>query len=163
MGRRNVHGLPPLSRKKILAWADAHYARTGRWPKVTSGPVRDAPGEDWRAIDAALRSGGRKIAGRTSLARLLAAKRGVPNRGARPPLTEEQIVDWARLHYARTGAWPNNRCGPIHDAPQETWAAVDTALRHGRRNLPGGSSLQELREHLQQVPADVAEPAEALA
>src|SRR6266404_4289177 len=30
---------------------------------------------------------------------------------------------------------------PIVDAPGETWRAVDKALRHGNRGLPGGSSL----------------------
>ena len=31
-GVRNVHGLPPLTEEQVLAWADAHHARTGRWP-----------------------------------------------------------------------------------------------------------------------------------
>ena len=29
-GVRNIHGLGPLSEEQILAWADAHYERTGR-------------------------------------------------------------------------------------------------------------------------------------
>src|SRR5262245_5533659 len=38
-GVRNSHGLPDLAVGKILAWADAHFRRTGQWPKVVSGPI----------------------------------------------------------------------------------------------------------------------------
>jgi hypothetical protein len=60
-----------------LAWADAHRERTGRWPNCKAGPVLDAPGETWSAVDAALNSGGRGLTGRISLAQLLAVKREV--------------------------------------------------------------------------------------
>jgi hypothetical protein len=36
---------------QVLAWADAHHTRTGKWPTVASGPVAEAPGERWTAID----------------------------------------------------------------------------------------------------------------
>ena len=48
---------PPLRIKRILAWADAHYQRTGRWPSQTSGPIAEAPGETWLAVHTALRVG----------------------------------------------------------------------------------------------------------
>src|SRR5262249_14050324 len=38
---------PPLSEEQILAWADAHHARTGKWPTILSGPVPEAPGDTW--------------------------------------------------------------------------------------------------------------------
>src|SRR5215472_861963 len=53
-GRRHAHNLPPLSKKKILAWADAHHQRTGRWPSQKSGAVVGAPGEKWDLINNAL-------------------------------------------------------------------------------------------------------------
>src|SRR6185437_11399966 len=31
-GVRNPANLPPLTKEQILAWADAHHARTGAWP-----------------------------------------------------------------------------------------------------------------------------------
>jgi hypothetical protein len=62
--------------EQILAWADAHHARTGRWPTSASGPVADAPGERWRNIDGALRYGRRGLPGGGSLARLLDRHRG---------------------------------------------------------------------------------------
>src|SRR5262249_14456910 len=30
---------PPLTLERILAWADAYHAATGRWPRLNSGPV----------------------------------------------------------------------------------------------------------------------------
>src|SRR5262245_22859972 len=44
---RNQGRLPPLRRKDILAWADAHRRRTGTWPTAASGPIPEAPGETW--------------------------------------------------------------------------------------------------------------------
>jgi hypothetical protein len=40
---RNVRALPHLTDKLILAWADAHFRRTGKWPNQSSGPVSEAP------------------------------------------------------------------------------------------------------------------------
>jgi hypothetical protein len=62
---------PPLTEKQILAWADAHFARTGRWPSTYSGPVTDAPGETWGKINSALYDGFRGLPGGDSLAKLL--------------------------------------------------------------------------------------------
>jgi hypothetical protein len=67
----------------ILAWADAHRARTGRWPLASSGAVTGAPGEHWRALDSALRHGGRGLPAGSSLSRLLEERRGVPRWGGR--------------------------------------------------------------------------------
>jgi hypothetical protein len=65
----------PLTVDQILAWADLHHARTGRWPGAASGPVLDAPGENWRAINSALWEGHRGLPRRQSLARLLGGRR----------------------------------------------------------------------------------------
>ena len=70
----------PLSYLQILAWADAHFEQTGRWPAVKSGPIAQASGETCAAIDAALRMGSRGLRGGSSLGRLLAKQRGVRNR-----------------------------------------------------------------------------------
>jgi hypothetical protein len=67
---------PRLTVEQILAWADAHYARTGRWPTAASGPVEGAPGEVWGHINAALYDGQRGLPGGDSLARLLNWNRG---------------------------------------------------------------------------------------
>ena len=135
---------PPLTIKKILAWADAHQQRTGMWPNINSGEVQDAPGEYWRWIDNALRRGDRGLSGTTSLHRLLVRKRGIRNPLALTLLAEEQILQWANEHHYRTGRWPRAKSGPIHGVPGETWLAVDYALRKGKRGLSGESSLATL-------------------
>jgi hypothetical protein len=146
-GRRPTRSrvaLPRLSYKKILAWADAHKERTGRWPNVNSGEVQEAPGERWRTIDNALRQGDRRLRGNTTLLQLLVRKRGVRDPLHPPDLTTEQILRWAQLHRDRAGCWPKYKSGPILDAPGETWAGIDSALRYGNRTLPVGSSLANL-------------------
>jgi hypothetical protein len=130
---------PPLTVEQILAWADAHHACTGRWPHNGSGPVAGVPGETWKAIDSALRGGYRGLPGGSSLVNLLRERRGKDR--ARPPLTVAKILRWADAHHRQAGAWPQSRSGPVTDAPGENWSALDDALRHGHRGLPGGSSL----------------------
>src|SRR5262245_53072503 len=110
MGRRK----PPLTEALILAWADAHFQRTGAWPKMHAGLVREGPlGENWRKIDNALRYGLRELPGGSSLAQLLDQQRGVRNVHDLPPLTEGQILGWAQTHRQRLGHWPNENSGPI--------------------------------------------------
>jgi hypothetical protein len=131
----------PLTETLILRWADAHFERTGAWPKQTSGEVADAPGTTWRGVDFALRRGFRCLSGGSSLARLLARRRRVRNRSAPFPLRASEILAWADAHFKRTGAWPTKTSGPVPEAPRETWWALDHALRRGTRGLRGGSSL----------------------
>jgi hypothetical protein len=140
-GKRNLKGLPALSEEKILAWADEHRQSTGSWPTADSGPIITANGEKWGAVDSALHAGLRGLNAGSSLARLLAEKRGVRNRKDLPPLTEDQILKWADAHHHRTGSWPSKTLGPVLDAPGETWIGVGVALQLGRRGFPGGSSL----------------------
>lgn len=140
-GARNLTSLQSLTEQQILTWADDHHQRTGEWPTAKLGMVPNSGGEKWSAVDMALRAGVRGLPGGCSLARLLAEHRGVRNRKALPHLTEDQILSWCDLHQGRTGAWPNLQSGPIYDAPGETWMAVQMALCHGQRGLPGGSSL----------------------
>src|SRR5262249_1251082 len=66
---------PGLSEERILAWAEAHQARTENWPTVVSGAIDEAPGETWREVDRAMRFGLRGLPGYSSLARLVARAR----------------------------------------------------------------------------------------
>jgi hypothetical protein len=143
-GVRNIKSLPELTVQLVLAWADEHLARTGEWPTVRSGAILEAPGETWGAVNAVLVRGSRGLPGGTTLARLLAAERGVRNHMDLPPLLIRQLLAWADAHLQRHGNWPGQGSGVIPEAPEVTWGAVDTALRVGLRGLPGGSSLAEL-------------------
>jgi hypothetical protein len=80
-GVRNKAALPRLTLKQIRAWAKAHRGRTGAWPGDTSGPIPEAPGETWKAVQMALVKGLRGLKGGSSLARL-------PGRGRRGPERE---------------------------------------------------------------------------
>lgn len=146
-GARNIHRLPKLQVKQILEWTDAHFKRTGKLPIRESGPIDEAPGENWGSVDHALKVGTRGLAGGTTLAQLLAKRRRKRNLRDLPPLTEKMILRWAEQHFERTGRWPSQTCGPIVDAPGEKWRNVDTALYKGLRGLPGGSSLAKLLKH----------------
>jgi hypothetical protein len=151
-GRRNRRQLPSLNVRDVLAWADAHRARTGKWPGAHSGPIVEAPGETWAAVNSALASRRRGLVTGGSLARLLAVHRGKRIPSALPILTEARVLAWADAHHARTGTWPNTMSGPILDAPGEQWGAIDGALRYGRRGLPGNDSLARLLVRTGRVP-----------
>jgi hypothetical protein len=143
-GVRNPAALPPLTTEQILAWADAHHARTGKWPTAGAGRVAGESGETWSAAAAALEAGCRGLPGGSSLAKLLADRRGVRNHMALPPFTVGQILAWADAHLLRTGGWPSGKDGSIADAPGETWRAVEQALAGGLRGLSGGDTLARL-------------------
>src|SRR5262245_65187671 len=102
---------PRLTVEQILAWADAHHRRTGRWPIASGGRIPGADNENWQGIDGALRFGRRGLTGGLSLRRLLAEHRGLPAPTNRKPLTIEQVLAWADSHRQRTGAWPTESSG----------------------------------------------------
>jgi len=143
-GVRNVGTLPPLTTKTILAWADLHHRKTGRWPRISSGKVIGTDGENWTNIDAVLRSGHRGLPGRSSLPQLLSEKRGVPNSLSLPPLTKMTILSWADRHHRKTGQWPIASSGKVTGVEGMNWNKVENSLRVGGRGLPGGSSLARL-------------------
>ena len=78
---RNRLTIPPLTIEQILAWADAHHARTGRWPTKRVGPVEGVPDETWDKLNVALKRGYRGLPSGSSLARLFAQERGVQTPG----------------------------------------------------------------------------------
>jgi hypothetical protein len=130
--------------QQVLAWADAHHRRTGHWPSVNSGQVRDAPGEKWANLNAVLYTGGRGLPGGTSLARLLGKHRGVFNAVHRPRLTVAQILHWADAHYHRQGRWPGVASGVVAGVRGEHWRTINSALARGCRGLRAGDSLARL-------------------
>jgi hypothetical protein len=71
---------------------------------------------------------------------------------AKPPLSEALILALADAHQARTGAWPTSGSGPVAGSPGETWHALDGALQHGCRGLPGGDSLARLLRRARGLP-----------
>jgi hypothetical protein len=97
-------------------------------------------------ISQALTRGLRGLPGGSSLAQLLAERRGARNPRDLPRLTADQILTWADAHRAANGRWPTEDSGPVPGAPnpRESWATINSALRLGQRGLPGGLSLSRL-------------------
>lgn len=60
-GARNKNRPGPLSEADIRTWILAHVRRTGSYPTRDSGPIEEAPGESWSAIDGALKHGCRGL------------------------------------------------------------------------------------------------------
>jgi hypothetical protein len=75
-GKRNRKALPALSAEPITRWVRAHFRRTGRWPRRNDGPIPNAGGETWTAVDQALYRGWRGLPGGSSLARVVEECRG---------------------------------------------------------------------------------------
>jgi superfamily II DNA or RNA helicase len=143
-GARNMRRPALLTLKQILSWADAHYERTREWPSGHGGPISDAPGDTWAAVDQALQKGRRGFSGGSSLSQLVAEHRGARNQARLAQLTIQGILAWADAHYERTGQWPRPRDGPVAGAGGEKWANIQQALQMGLRGLPIGSSLAQI-------------------
>ncbi len=144
---RNRNHLPRLTTQEILAWADAYYQRTGRWPTAKTGPIPEASGETWLAVIKALSCGCRGLPGGSSLARLLNEHRPAERRENirhLSRLTVSQIRRWVKAHFQRTGKWPTKSSGPVVNAPGETWNAVYQSVYHGLRGLPSGLTMTAL-------------------
>jgi hypothetical protein len=144
LGVRNRLNSPRLTKRQILAWAEARRERTGAWPSGQSGPIPESPPDTWGMIDHALREGLRGLSPGSSVAKLLAEKGKKRNLADPPWLTKPLIVQWATAHHERTGRWPTTESGPVEGIFDETWQTVDCALREGLRGLAGSSSLAQL-------------------
>ncbi len=100
-----------------------------------SGKIRGSLSETWMKVDANLEKGGRGLEGRTSLAKLLAEKRGVRNIYSKPRLSKPQILKWVDAYHRRTGKWPLRTSGSVPEASGETWINIDNALLMRLRGL----------------------------
>jgi hypothetical protein len=130
---------------QILAWADEHHARTGSWPRSSSGRIQGGHGETWQKVDDALRNRARGLPGGSSLSRVLAEQRGaVPYARISRRWDEQLILTYADAYHARTGRWPRNTSGMIPDTGGIKWSQLDRALELGTDGLPGRSSLARL-------------------
>jgi hypothetical protein len=152
LDERRPERLRTLTLETIREWAEAYRRRHGLWPAATSGPVAEAPGEQWLDIDEALKYGSRGLPARTSLARLFGRSIDPALRGKRPRLTLEQVLAWGDAHHLASGRWPDRFAGAVAGVPCERWVNIDQALRKGVRGLPAGLTLVKLFER-RPVPA----------
>ena len=71
---RGIH--TPLTFERILDWADAHRAATGKWPTRRSGCIAGEYNETWSNVAENLARGNRGMPAGWTLSRLLAQYRG---------------------------------------------------------------------------------------
>ena len=76
---------PDLSHERILAWAEAFHAASGRRPPSYPAPSRMPSGETWSGLNNALKKGLRGLPGGESLCYLLTAHRGAIRARRMPP------------------------------------------------------------------------------
>ena len=73
-GSANPRNLPPLTLEQVWEWAELHFQRIGRWPTRDSGPIADAPGENWNMVSLAFQRGKRGIPSELTLTKFLAKR-----------------------------------------------------------------------------------------
>jgi hypothetical protein len=144
----------PLSPETVLAWADAHFATWGQWPRAGTGPVAAAPYRiTWSMVNYDLRKGKRGLPGRSSLSQFLhehgREQRFRPGRRSGRASGLEQILAWADAHHAATGWWPSSACGRSPADPNGVnWTSLAVAVQAGRCGFPKGTALwRVLAEH----------------
>jgi hypothetical protein len=126
-----------------LEWYRRLSKAAGQWPTRRSGAVHGAPGETWQDFDRALIRGLRGVPSGSSLAQLLAARRGVRHPVDLPTLSPKQVRDWVVAFHNWMGHWPKRSSGAIPTAPGESWATIDCAFVSARRGLEGYGSLAQ--------------------
>lgn len=144
-GVPNRLDLPDLSEEGTLSWADTYYTTHGRWPTRTSGTIAGTQ-EQWSRINDSLIRGLRGLKGGITLAELLTQRRGMRSSKSLPDLTLSTILAWADTFFKQHKRWPKAGSGPIRGT-KETWSAIDSALRDGRRGVRRRSSLARLLSH----------------
>ena len=143
-GIRSTSYLPPLSIPQILAWADAHHARTGGWPDHRAGPIPESPDESWRKVQSALSNGTRGLPGGSSLAQLLAERRGLRNPQRLPDLSVREILAWADAFRAAHRLLAEANFRPHPRGPGRDVEHREAHPANGRSRPPGGSRLTQL-------------------
>jgi hypothetical protein len=110
-----------LTEAQALSGADAHFACTGRWPRILDPDATSLPPErTWQLLDTALRKGLRGLPRGDSLPRLLARDRGARIKLRPPPLSEGRVLARARAHCRVTGRGPVAASSPVAGAPGES-------------------------------------------
>ena len=135
---KNGKNLPSLTEKMILGWCDSFFDEHGKFPTCSdTRPVSNNPGMSWGAVNTYLTSGGRGLAGTSSLADLLKRERGRRNQKDLPPLTEGMILGWCDSFFDRYHEWP--RRSDSREVPGgyegDSWSRIDYALRNRSRGL----------------------------
>lgn len=138
---RNSGNAPNLSIDMIKRWISEWYSRNGEYPTCNSGEIPGSGGEKWKHVSVYLNSGRRGLPGGSSIGRLVAEHFGERNSTNTPPLSVEVIKKWVSEWHETKGKWPTAASGKIPGSGGENWRNIDSILRNGGRDMPGGSSV----------------------
>lgn len=149
-----------LTKEQIIRSARLFFYKKGVFPSCKYGKTVSVPGmhidETWSALNQALKNESRGLVGSTTLSTLLMPLRQElvalghlkANAATKGELTTSQIIKSAQQFFDTTGELPSHHDGVGVLVPgmhrDETWSAVDSALRNGSRGLEGGTNLYNL-------------------
>ena len=135
---------PELKLDDIREWMRRFRRQHGRWPRGKDGAISGVEGETWAMVQAALSAGIRGLPKGHTLY-TLEQEMEMPDRmRSMAPLKIQTVELWLRAFYRRHDRWPSPADGKISDAPGETWAGVDEALRRAWRRIRFPTSLNEV-------------------
>jgi hypothetical protein len=131
---------PPLTREKVLEFADKYFALHGKYPGVESKPLEEMGDETWQRFHLALRFGHRGFPGGSSLYQLLVES----GRKVAPlNLNEAAVLDYADIYFERFKEWPTAKSPALSEMGSDTWAKYNDALRNCHRGMTAGTTLHK--------------------
>ena len=140
-----VTAAPNLTEEQIILWAKEWFKKNGKWPTLDSGEIEGSNGENWSAVNQAIRHGLRGLPRKITLADLLQEQGLKKNKQNQECLTEEQIILWAKEYYKVHNHWPKSDDNHIiNGSNDETWTGINSALNVAGRGLPRKISLASL-------------------
>lgn len=140
---------------KIKHWCVLFYEKEGRYPSVNDKVIweKNRAGEwmerggTWHVVHEALKFGRHGLPGGSSLAQFKS------EHGLQDEWTEAKVLRLIHLFHEKTGKWPSIHDETVWDRNDKGWVktrmkwdAVNYALKVGRGELPGGSSLAEFKK-----------------
>jgi hypothetical protein len=147
-GRVHKHLQCDLTEEVIVTWMKDEHSRTGKWPNgLSKEPIVGHEEETWFRLNGCLSKGLRGLPSGSSIAILLERYGLKRHKLRQPSVTISQVVSWIADFFAKYHEYPtrlDTHGVPSH--PDETWSALDDALRFGRRDLPKGMTLVKLLE-----------------
>jgi superfamily II DNA or RNA helicase len=138
-----------LKIEDILSFCDEYFNKHEVWPNSKlrkSKKLVDGTNIKWSTIISALHKGSRGLP-KISLSVLLRKERGYTNKYSnikKVTISKDIILSWGKIYKKKYGKRPTAESGNIDNVENETWGAINEALRNGRRGLKKGNSLSKL-------------------
>lgn len=129
-----------ITLRTIVKLIKQYKEQTGNYPTQRSGQINKS--DNWKAIDIALRCGGRGLPVLGGLSKFIAAKFNIITNAVKPPLTPKNLKLMVMYHYKKINSWPNQFSGKVLLAStlsyesSLTWNGIYQSIRCQLRNWP---------------------------